>query len=397
MIMQSTRTTGLVLVFGFFFFISCTVTSLTLDAPSASLQDGDYAEALEGVNRYLLQDPVDAEALLLKARILSEFALAQERPAYRYNYYREMKLTLENLSSDLSPARSELRHDIVVNAWTREHEAGVRLIREARNNNEDPEFEPVLSHLDNAIVINPDSVVSWNLKASMYYLQGDASQAVQTLESASEHIDPMNNELLERLAFLYLEAGDLGNSVASYEALYNQNPENQDYLHGLLNAYILNNNHQESIELLREQVEISPENIMYREALATELHFLIQSELVSLSGLPNTTNAFDERIEQVIEHINEARTHVDYSLANPSNPDDLTLTCAVFLTSTANSLVALADRTDEEQSEILSSLAHNMMEESVPLWETMIENSPENSDYRNNLSNLNDYLGRSTD
>src|SRR5699024_7730393 len=54
-------------------------------------------------------------------------------------------------------------------------------------------------------------------------------------------------------------------------------------LHGLSNAYITAGEHQKAIELLRTLVESKPENLIYRQSLATELFFLADQKLVSVA------------------------------------------------------------------------------------------------------------------
>ena len=119
----------------------------------------------------------------------------------------------------------------------------------------------------------PDTTISYRLKAETHYRHNDFDKAISTLENARDNITTLPAQMLEQLAFIYLENDQNEEAIAVYEEAISSSDENLNLIHGLSNAHIKLGEHEQAVELLKVLIENKPENIVYRESYGTELCF----------------------------------------------------------------------------------------------------------------------------
>src|SRR5690554_6063460 len=115
-----TRTASILLAFGFFFITSCSTQVHTVDTIRTQHLEGDARKALASTNQLLRDDPENGQLLYLKAGILNDLAEALENPADRFDYYREMRQSLDQMPDTVPPALSAGSRNLIVTAWERE-------------------------------------------------------------------------------------------------------------------------------------------------------------------------------------------------------------------------------------------------------------------------------------
>ncbi len=374
-----TRTAGILLVFGFFFaLLGCSTQVYTLEQTKETFDAGDYERALEKTNRLLREDPENESLHLLNARILKNIALRQEQPETRLNYYREMEYSLDHLSASESNEWILESDNLRKYVWDEEYGAAERLLTQEDAGSFSQNFSPVIAHLKNALQVHPDNPKTYNLKATAYYRNGDLQLAVETLQTAYNQFDQLPVEMKEKLAFLLLEEGQLEKSIDLYQILLDEHPENDDIKHGLVNAYILNEQHDASIELLRELLASDQDNIPYHEALATELFFYIQTSVNDMAEGDFSDEELLARHENLMSDLDEAENLYQYVQENHPNPAEITFITAAFYKNTANHLITLANSGDTELSERFKDKANELLSRSIPIWEQVAERNPEN-------------------
>lgn len=378
MIINPTRRTGILLAFGFFFILSCSTQVNTLEEAEEMYRSGNYSDALRSLNDLLKEEPDNEKFLFLKASTLSNLANEQLQPQQRSDYYREMNLATEILRDSEDPSIRGMTDSLMVKVWREEFGAGKRLLEHNNPENFSNNFQPIIAHLSNALIINKDSSSTYNLKATAYYRNGDVHHAIETLQNAENHFNPLPFEMKEKLAFLLLEEGQIEQSIDIYRQLLVDQPNNEDIKHGLVNAYILDGQHQNSIELLRDLIEADHDHLTYHEALATELFFYIQNSVTGLSEANLNDREIIERIDGLMVDLNEAEELYQFVKENHSNPSEITFITAAFYKNTAGNLIDLADSNSEELAEILHDNAIELLTRSVPVWEEVANRNPEN-------------------
>ncbi len=373
------RTASIMLVFGFFFtLIACSTQELSLEQAERSFQSEDYERVLATTTVLLRDEPGNENLHYLKARALKNIAHDQQFASARIDYYREMKYSTDLLENSESSSMRSIANNILDNAWQTEFDAAEHLWEFANTNNDNQYVQPAIDHLVNAILIKPDVMSAYELKSTAHYRIGELQNAVASLQAAHDNYAPLPLEMKEQLAYLLLEEGQLQSSIQLYQELLEEYPHNDEVKHGLINAYILDENHEASIELLRELTVARNSVLPYHEALATELFFYIQTSLSSMIESNVSDTDILEKYESLMSDLDEAESLYRLVLENHSDPAEINFITAAFYKNTAGYLLNLAENRNEVLAERLTEKAENLLVRSVPIWQEVADRNPEN-------------------
>jgi tetratricopeptide (TPR) repeat protein len=390
-----TRMASILFAFGIFFAYSCSSINQNTSRESGLTGESKNQQSiLEAANATLIDDPGNADALLFKINALYSISSQMDQPEQRYHYYLEMKLTSDQIMAAHSKD-SELNttaDSLLISVWNREQGQGVRLLSQFETLNDDI-YSEVVNNFENAILVNPDSSSTYNLLATTHYQKGDLQAAIQTLEQGYDYLAELPLSFREKLAFLYLEAGQIDIAIQLYENLAAEFPGNEQINHGLINAYILGERHSNAVQMLREQIARQPYDLIYHESLATELFFLIRSEIDVLQIGDTDEEEIKSTIELLIVELLEAEEHFQEVLSNHPDPAEILYITASFYKNTAAGLHILADKTSGELEGYLTDEADKLLRKSLPLWEQVLEFNPENMQIWNSLMQIYIQLG----
>lgn len=383
---------SVLLTFGIFFALSCSTFKTSSDSAASLFESGNYENALETVNQQITDSPDNRELQILKAEILQKIAVENYEPENREPVYSNLRNTTDeiNFSTDRYRAKTD---SILNSAWMHEQSAGVRLLQQDGTDTFDQHFERVIAHFTNAVTIIPDSTVTYNLMATTYYRHGNLSEAIATLEAIEEQGFTRPPETCEKLAYLYLEAGQIDRSVEIYETLSANNPDSEIYQQGLVNSYILGDMHTDAIALLEELTGVYPNRVQYREALATERFYLMRQRFRDETQDPAFESYPDSEIEELLTQLNEISSiYIDIDETLPSS-EERQQRIAAFYVSAANLLDELQPYVGDSMSERLSEQKETYLRESIPYWQTLYEANSDRSAYAYSLIEVYTELG----
>jgi tetratricopeptide (TPR) repeat protein len=390
-----TRTTipqNLVIVFGIFFAASC--ASLGGSGNSGETQITSSSESisvrLDRVNDMLAEDPADEDLQSEKADLLFSLAQNTDNPSQRQPIYRNLRDISEG-NRQASGTTNDRVENVINRAWNTEQGSGVELLESSRNNEpfEAGVTSQIQSHFENAIILRPDSLTTYNLLANTFYLTGDLSNAIETLRNALEAAGSEDPSIRERLAYLYLESGDIEQSILIYRDLADSYPNENHIRHGLANALILNNQHDEAISILRNLVNQYSARFEYREALAVQLYYQLRNlanEWIDSRSEDELLNADElSEIESLAQEIDTLLSGLQDNV--PLTEEQLYRSSLIFRNG-ADRLYELSTLTDEESVEVLESLQIEFLQNAIPHLEKLAENHPENREYIRTLYNV---------
>jgi hypothetical protein len=369
-------------VFGLFFVFSCTTIEQTETQQAPPSTTEEFDTQLTNLDRQIEDNPDDTQLRIQKADLLVQFAKSHEDPSQRTPIYQNLSDVVASVSYRTNNGDEKLGK-ILTAAWGEEQSSGMRLLQQNESESIDTHFNDIISHFANAITIIPDSLVTYNLKATTYYRNGSLNEAIKTLESATSIAEPVKPELSEKLAYLYLESGRLDESVQLYRELAENHPNDDHIMHGLVNAYILNEQHKEAAELLQTLSDKYPSRYNYQEALATELYFIFEKEAGQLLADPDSDPQTDTKVEQLLNQLEEIQSRFDSIHASlPSNEENTYRMAAFYKKSSAklreiSGTLLLADETNV----IVEELEKNHLEQSLPYWERLVEINSDNLEY----------------
>ncbi len=371
---------SILLTFGIFFAYSCTTTEqASTNSPQQSVEQ--LLDRLNTIDEQLQRSPNNSDLLIKKADLLSEIAQKTDPPSQREIYYRNIRDIADNgISSQSGIKRLD---EIIRSSWSLEQGEGVRLLQQ-ENNGADRELnQKIVAHLSNAITVNPDSLVTYSLLANTHYRSGSYEQAIQALNDALAVHGDDQPDIREKLAYLYLESGNIETAINRYENLSSEYPDRPQIKHGLANAYMLNGDHESATIILNELIEKYPGRIEYKESLASELYFTFRRDINAL------INRNDDIVQSDVDPMLTQLTEIDslYNEIDETVPlsDEHAYRKAAYL---KNSALLLAELSQKTELESVIQKRSELLERSLELWERLSENNPDNINYIRNLHNI---------
>lgn len=326
------------------------------------------------------QEQEDPELYYQKGYLLSELAQLEREPANRSVIYREMQHTLkkaEQLFSQPEQPEGRMKTDELLKVrWSHEHNQGVEIIQTDQTL-ESSDYKRAAVHFENATIILPDSVISYKMKARAHYSNNEPREAIETLEKARRHVEPIPSLILEQLAFLYLETGQARKAVEAYEEAESFSEDNLNLVHGLANAYISVSNHKKAVELLDLLVEKEPENIIYAQTRGTELYLSGAAHIDSLISSPNPADEITPEAIRVTDSLfEEAETQLKNVLTSNPDNEELKRTLAFFYKNSAAGYQQLAPYVTGDMYKHVIRKTEDYLQSSIPHFVALAREQP---------------------
>ncbi len=394
MIYLNTRMASTLFAFGIFFTLSCAQLGLTSSDEEQVYTSTEYEQQLEQVSEELTRNPGDAELEKKKAEILASIAANTSVPDQRNAIYANLRELGDTQILRDGESQPEI-DNLIRTAWTNEQSEGVRLLQQEQDDMSDHTFGTVISHFENAITLNPDSLNTYSLLANTYYRHGDFNDAIHTLERSLERSQAAKPQIREKLAYLYLESGDIESSIELYTSLVDENPGDAHIRHGLANAHILDMNHAKAIEILRPLTEQYNTRYEYHEALASQLYFRFAEQAGTI--LQENESPSDEDAQLLIMMLEEADSIFETLSGVLPFHEEQKLRTATFYKNSAAMLNRLSTFADGEIREGFYAMHQDFLDKALPAWEALAENHPENIDYIRALIDVYSELGMDDD
>lgn len=380
------------LAFGIFFSFSCSNLENTQNSAAPGSDVKSLEKEIQDINREISENPGENSLQIEKANLLFRYAQTMKNPSGRKPVYSNIRNIADNLSAQ-SENELDTVEEVLVKAWRTEHSSGIKLLHKNQSDQSDGNIDEIVSHFENAITIMPDSLKTYSVLATTHYQHGNMSEAIETLKAAGTQRDQAKPEIVEKLAYLYLESGELPEAEMRYRQLVENYPEKLLYKHGLVNVLILSDRHEEAIELLEKLSEEYPTRYNYQESLATELYYLFKKrteQYVQDGGNSLSKNDRDE-LAGLLNSAHSIFESIQESL--PTTEENL-YRIATFYKNTSLRLKELFPMNEEET---FSDLQSQYMKYSLPLWERLAELNPENMGYLSNLHQVYLELGMTED
>lgn len=385
MIPLLSRKTSFLLVFGLFFIASCSSLNKT-ESNTDSPPNLSPLSEIERINRQIDNNGNSELLLLKKTRLFIEAAQNEALPSLRKPLYKNARTTSSDAESQFSRVNTSEFSNILTEAWSFEHNNGVRLLQaDSDGNGSGRMFERAIAHLENAIILQPDSLSSYNVLATAFYSNGLYSDAINVLYNTLEiNLVPEEvKEIKEKQAFIYLESGNTSKAVSVYEDLSDDNNLSITTTHGLVNAYILDNQPQKAAQLLQNLTEEYPDQISYKETLASVKYKVFKLNADILLADNDTLADLDANIDQLLVQLTDIKEVYESMPDNSLIENERLYTAAGFYTNGASYLedVRTNFELNDSVSEILIETENEYLNLSLKYWEQLAELNPDNVKY----------------
>lgn len=388
-----TRIASLVLAFGFLF--GCSAPNPYIESTKENIDGGDYRSALQSIEAALNENPQDADAHYYRGLVYYEMAADESSASQRTESYEEMRSSFESALNIYEDAGSRgYTSDIeylISSSWSTEHNHGYTKLKETENISND-EIEAALTHLNNAIIIEPDSVSSYELASEAYLKLDDPTQAFQVLDDALNRGSEIKKTTLERHAYLAIQVGEFDKAMNSYNTLREKDYDDLNLSHGLVNALKQAGQHQKAADILEELIERSPDNPDYTLTYSKQLYKLAVERFDDWLE----TYREDPFSEETRSGFNEALSYAENAEVKFSETVDIapeseniTSAKAIFF---QNMTAELADIrsgvSDDEYVAELNDLIDYYAESAIELFEQIVETTDDPAYYWESLFQL---------
>jgi len=415
----------LVIILMIGFVAGCGSSNPLVDEAQSNIQNQNFEAALSAAEESIQTQPDDPLGYYYKAVALGEIASTKEAGA-RKSYYEQMNEAFQQAREVATRAEevpSEIENiDAVRNAvWQTEHNTAISYASDdsVKNTVSNP-LDVSIAHLDNATMVQPDSVLSWDVKAQVHYMNDNAQGAAAAMEEVMKLKDEPAPEDYARMAGYYSLSDRPEEAIEILEEGQNLYPGNQDITTRLADAYTNAGETQKAISTIETLIETDPENPQFHLVLGTQIYktvlqindslktksdriFELQQKARQAQGseaenlnqqISQTENEAEDmqnRIDQLTERAEEELlTVLEY------RPNDASAynTLGIIYQNKASAFFDKRNRTeDNELAAKIDEQAKDALRQSMEYYENAAEIDPDNTDYWQNLFSIYTALG----
>ena len=395
-------------------FASCTGDPLVKPIKEG-IDAQDYEAAIVAADSALLTNPSNAMALYYRGYAMNMKAGATDDITAREALYTEMRSNLVDARAafatmEKAPAEAEQVTNIILNAWGREHNKAIEyaLDDSVMATVENP-LDYSIQHLVNATTANPDSTLSYDVLAQVYYMNSDYEGAAEAMANVIELKNPGEASEYDRLASYNFLMGKPEVAVSALEeglALY---PDSTSLIQKMADGLFQTGDTDRALELVEGLVKNDPTNAQYRLVIGTQIYQRVMTLSDSVSTNSDLIYDLRDEDEARVEELNaineELRGQIDLLTARaeealiaaadiePENPMIFNTLGVVY----QNKAAALFDQRnntiDNDEAMRLDELAKAEASLAMENYERAAELDPDNTNYWESLFRIYTSLG----
>ena len=395
-------------------FASCTGDPLVKPIKEG-IDAQDYEAAIVAADSALLTNPSNAMALYYRGYAMNMKAGATDDITAREALYTEMRSNLVDARAafatmEKAPAEAEQVTNIILNAWGREHNKAIEyaLDDSVMATVENP-LDYSIQHLVNATTANPDSTLSYDVLAQVYYMNSDYEGAAEAMANVIELKNPGEASEYDRLASYNFLMGKPEVAVSALEeglALY---PDSTSLIQKMADGLFQTGDTERALELVEGLVKNDPTNAQYRLVIGTQIYQRVMTLSDSVSTNSDLIYDLRDKDEARVEELNaineELRGQIDLLTARaeealiaaadiePENPMIFNTLGVVY----QNKAAALFDQRnntiDNDEAMRLDELAKAEASLAMENYERAAELDPDNTNYWESLFRIYTSLG----
>jgi tetratricopeptide (TPR) repeat protein len=298
---------------------SCETTDPLIDEAQKNIFTQRYDSALAVLDRSIEKNPESGLPYYYKSLAYAEKAKTITPASERkdtYTNFRESIVTAREKFASMEEAPSEKSDvtNLVLNTWGFEHNQAIEYV----NNDSlaatvDEPIKTSIAHLENAVIINPDSTLSWDILAQVRGIDADYSGAVTALEKAMSLKSPAPAEDYQRLGSYYNAADRPDEAISVLNEGVEAYPDSIQLVTVLADAYMQSGQREKSMQTLEDLIQRDPENARFHFALGTQL----------LQAATEVTDEIDANFDEIYDLNDRLRSNQGNSTAINASIDSL--------------------------------------------------------------------------
>lgn len=282
------------------------------DAESA-MEDGNYQEALDHLDRAVEQDSIPTKPLLLRARVLRKMADTSQAPEAYAELFRRAydaeESALEFDSTLASKVESRRRR-----IYERRFQQGEDAYNLASKHDKAAGFRTAARYFRAAAATRPDSTRPL-LNAAYARLKGEERpKAIPPLRTYMERADSVSSSIYKLLAQLQVEERQFDDACGVLDRATTDYPEDEQLQALRITAYNRAGRIDDLLEAYRKQIENAPKTATYRYnygSLLVKAHRFSEAIEQLTRAVEIQPNHRKSQFNLGVAYFNAARAHGD--------------------------------------------------------------------------------------
>lgn len=289
---------------------SCETTDPMIEKAQLNIFTQNFDSALAILDRSIEKNPEDGIPYFYKAQTFAEKARTIPLPTDRQDSYKKFRENIMTAREKFSvqeetPDEANEINELIFNTWGREHNLAIEYVNnDSLKNSVEAPLERSVAHLKNAVIINPDSTLSWDILAQVQGIAGNYAGAIEAMETSISMKTTAPSDDYLRLGIYYTNNNQPKESIGVLEKGLELYPDSINIVQNLADAYMKAGEREKSIQTIEDLIDREPENPQYHLALGTQL---LQA-----------TTEMAETMTENYDMIYEAKTELRKSSSNKS-------------------------------------------------------------------------------
>lgn len=252
-----------------FFAASCEPGNPLIKPIQAGIDSQDYSAALSAADTLILKEPANPLGYYYKGVILGKIAEAEPIASERTPTYEDMRSNLDEaeilFATQEEPAsEADQVTPLVLNYWSIEHNEAIKYATDdSVMATVDNPLQISIAHLENATTINPDSVLSFDVLAQVYYMDSNFENAAKALTTAIELQGQGKASEYDRLGSYYFLSQQPDKAVSVMREGLEFYPDSVALVQKLADGLFQIGETNEALDVMYSLIETDPDNARY--------------------------------------------------------------------------------------------------------------------------------------
>ena len=383
-----------------------------IDPIKEGINSKNYEAAISAADSAIGLTPGNGIPYFYKAFALSKVVQDMEDVSARQSVYAEMHdlLTAAAVRFDTlekKPAEAAQVTPLTLEAWGREHNQGIRYAQDdSLKATVEDALALAINHLINAVTVNPDSALSYDVLAQLYYQHDEYGKAASSMEKAIELYNPGTASEYDRLASFYMMNNDFESAVGALETALKMYPDSVTLIQKIADSYFQVGETDEALNVMSRLIQEDPNNAQYRLVIGSQIYQLVldmndqyaanSDQLFDLERAngPKATidslKAANEALEVQMEELTgQAETELNKAAElTPDNPAVFNTLGVLYYNKAATFFDKRNATLDNDLADEYDAKAKEQLRISMANYEKAVELDPDNTGYWESLSRI---------
>ncbi|RNC86105.1 MAG: hypothetical protein ED557_04860 [Balneola sp.] len=380
-----------------------------IDPIKAGLNSQNYEQALAMADTAIMKDPTNGTPHYYKAVVYNNLAKLEANPNDRTPLYEKMRSSLMEARAKYDVAESPAAEaneitPLILDTWELEHNEGIKYATvDSVMESVDAPLSWSIAHLNNATTINPDSVLSFDVIAQIYYMNQEPAKAAESITTAINLQETAAASEYDRLGSYYFLSQQPENAVTAIEEGLEIYPDSVFLIEKLADGLFQIDQTDKALSVMDRLIQNDPGNARYHLVIGTRVYQRVLSlsdqvteardqifDLERNDGSQEEIDALNERIETLEAEMQPLTDRAESELLEAAELDDtIPSTFNTLGILYQNNSAALFDKrnntVDNDEAEMFDTQAREEATKAMQFYEKAAELDPDNTSYWNSL------------